>query len=266
MIEATVSVAKCLVDDEGCARNVASALSRGLPVVTRQQPKPGRLAIVASGPSTADHLDELRAWPGEIWAVNGAFCWLHEQGIEPDAFVALDPGKGMEHLLPWKPEATYYIAAKCDPDLFDHLSDRDVKIWCSIHNDIQYPKDAALVTGGTTCLTRAPWLAHVEGWRDITIFGADCSFREGMYCYDPANYACSEAPRVVRVRVGGEVFDTNEQMVRQVAFFGALDADAEKVLPNTNLKFRCGGLLEAWLAQPIVQVREAQGQQETING
>lgn len=251
-----VATVNCLVEDEGLRRNVAATLARGLPSVQPGPAKPGRLAIVGSGPSVREHLAEIDDGFDTVWAINGAFCWLIENGIVPSGFVCLDPDKDLESLLPQVPNPgpIYYLAAICDSSLFEHVlcAGGDVRVWFSYQhrafNSECYPVGTPLIKGGTTCLTRAPFLAHALGWRDMTIFGGDSSFDNGTHCYEEGRFG--SVPSTVKlVRVGDKVFETNTQMMHQVAnFIGFLP------LFGDMLKFRVGGLLGAMLDAPTVDI------------
>lgn len=251
---------QCLVDDDGLSENIVSALCRGLPRIGEAPAHNKRLAIVGSGPSVKTYLDELREWDGDIWAINGAFHWLRQQDIIVEGFVCLDPGPGLESLLPFVPKLpTYYLAIVCDPGLFNHVEGRNIQTWFpDMTCKKDYPNGVVLVPGGTTCLTRAPFLAHIMGYRDITIFGGDSSFDGEVYCYNPLDYACSVPPEIKRIKVGDRFFFSNRQMLHQVANLIGLTC----VFGNM-LKFRVGGLMAAMLEAPVV---EPDWEQKDANG
>jgi hypothetical protein len=244
MLEAIPSF--CIVDNEGCRRNAESALRRGLPTCGWGPKRTGQLAIVGSGPSVRDHLDELRSWSGEIWATNGAYRFLLDNGIVPHAFVGLDPVPGLKEYVERRDEqTTFLMSSVCDPCVFDELSDADVYLWHSKQGDFSYPEGSCVVGGGTTCLTRMPYLAHLLGWRDMTMFGADSSFTERNYCYENRFAEDTDRPRFPVV-VNGQEFVSELSLIKQVSVFGVM-----QTLFNGRLKFKCGGLLDAFLKSPI---------------
>jgi len=211
----------------------------------------GALAIGGSAPSVLEHLDDLRAWPGEIWAINGAYDFLLSQGIVAHGFVGLDPVPGLvDYVRNARPETTFFISSVCDPGVFDALSDQHVWLWHSKMADLDYPPDARIVGGGTTCLTRAPFLANMLGWRDMTIFGADSSYGEaGFYCYRHGMFPEDTNKDRILVNVDGTVFETELQMMKQVSQLSAMKDFLNEQIPG-QLKFRCGGLLAAFLNSP----------------
>jgi hypothetical protein len=241
----------CVVDNEGCRRNVESALRRDLPACGWSPKRAGQLAIVGSGPSVRGYLDELRSWPGEIWATNGAYRYLLDQDIIPHVFVGLDPVPGLKEYVETRDDKTAFLMSSvCDPCVFDELEDANVYLWHSKQGDFEYPDGAQIVGGGTTCLTRMPYLAHMLGWRDMTLFGADSSFSDRDYCYDHG-FAEDTAQPKLSVEVNGQLFVSELALLKQVSVFGVMQTIFEG-----RLKFKCGGLLEAFLKSPVHDPRE----------
>lgn len=238
---------RCVLDTEGCRRNVESALRRNLRVCGYAPKRTGQLAIVGSGPSVSTYIDELRAWSGEIWAVNGAYRYLLDQGIVAHAFVGLDPVPGLKEYIEVRNERTSFLMSSvCDPSVFDELSGTDVWLWHSKQGDFPYPAGAQVVGGGTTCLTRAPYLAQMVGWRDITLYGADSSFDGSQYCYRHGSFREDTDRPSFRVECDGKTFITELTLLKQVSALGVMHT-----LFNGCLKFRCGGLMDAFLKSPM---------------
>ena len=245
---------RCVVDDAGCAANLATALARGLPSCKPLPERMGRLAVVGAGPSVRGFLDELRAWDGEIWAVNGAYAYLIENGIVPHGFVALDPLPGLaEYVAKAHPATVHYISLMCDPAVFDALAGSHVMTWIPAqdHANIHFPQNSYLVPGGTTALTRTPALAKMLGWRDVTIYGADCSFDQvSRYAYPHGTYKEDSRSEVVPVMCNDEgPFYSEEALLKQASQFGVLSQTKA-----IKLSFRCGGLLDAYLRAPMMDV------------
>lgn len=238
----------CVVDDAGLEINVNSALARS-PRLCEIVPEHDRkLAIVGSGPSLRDYLDDLRGWPGEIWAINGAYHYLLGKGIVPHGFVGLDPLPGLaEYVKNSNPATTFYLASNCAPEVFDAVELKQVMMWHSARQAIKVPKGQMIVGGGTSSITRAPFLAHMLGYRDMTIYGADSSFDQSRYVYDDGTYGCDSQAPVNWVMIGDEgPFPTEICLIKQVSQFGVI-AERYKGI----LKFKCGGLLAAFLRAPM---------------
>lgn len=126
-----------------------------------------RLAVVGGGPSVKDHLEELRSWDGDIWAINGAWNWCRDNGIKA-TFFASDPHP---IVLQWAAGVERAILEiSCDPSVFDLLKSADV-----------YTFDADVEKGGiagcASTATCAPHMAARMGYRAVTFFGCESSYQ-----------------------------------------------------------------------------------------
>ena len=130
----------CVVDAEGRRSNLASVQARDFPLVKQLPERSGQLAIVASGPSLRDYHHELVEWPGEVWAINGAYDYLLDNNITPQGFFAIDPLPGLAEYLELptrrRPSTSQAHAIRqcsmpCDGTRFRHFI-RRAKIW-TIH-------------------------------------------------------------------------------------------------------------------------------------
>jgi hypothetical protein len=192
-------------------------------------------------------------WPGEIWAVNGAYRYLLEQGIKVHAFIGLDPVPGLkEYVEKREGHTSFLMASACDPGVFEELEDEDVWLWHSKQGDFPYPEGTQVVSGGTTCLTRAPFLAHMLGWRNIVVYGADSSFEQSAYCYEQGTFKEDTTNPRFEVEINGQVFVTETNMLKQVSVLGVMQG-----MFNGLLTFRCGGLLKAFLESPMCEIKDA---------
>lgn len=218
---------KVLFRPEGCIPleqvldNVRLANLRGLPHVKGS----GRLALVGGGPSAARYLDELRAWPGEVWGINGAASWLVDQGIAA-TFVTVHPM--VDNVSPRVRRAV--LGEECSPELFDALSDRAVFLLTD-----QTPSGQTLPRGGTTA-TAVAICAPLLGFTDVSFFGC-----EGSYAATTHNYPVYQDPAEpwVIVRANGETFRTKAEFLMQSRII------AEFVHAYPFYEERSGGLLAA---------------------
>jgi len=223
----------------------------GLSRLTKKEPHNGKLAIVGGGPSVIPLLDELRAWDGEIWAINMTAAWLKERGITAK-FITVDPGLFKPHQVVGVEEA--YLATACHPEvrnLFPKVSFFDL-----------YETDPNGITGGTTTASRALSLAIHQGFYDITLYGCEGSFTIGQDHVDRNDMN----PEMVVIQAGDEHFVTYLGYMTQCDTL----SNMIRLAPNV-FKQRSGGLLEAMIKHhdtwAIVAVSEAlKAHLEEVNG
>jgi hypothetical protein len=205
---------------EEMRRNIAHTKTLGLPEVEYA----GNVAVVGGGPSLAGHIDELRAWKGPIWAINGTWAWLKERGVNA-TFFTIDP-RPQEWLKEHRGKAL--VASIGSAGLFDALSGWNVRTF-------------DIVVSGTTSATAAPHLAVLLGHKSVTFFGCDSSFAGGRtHLYDTAR-----PDHEIEVEVGGGAYVTKPEFLMQAEDLAALCRE----LPGFH-KCRSGGLLEALIAHP----------------
>lgn len=248
----------CVSDTQTRQRHIDLAVARGLPQCEVGQVKKKKIAIVASAPSVSDYVKTLRDWDGEIWGINGAFAWMIHREIKPTAFIGVDPEEMLkDYLLNPPEEATYYLASQVHPGVFDHLSNRKVMLWHMSDREVKWPIGSVLVHGGSSCLTRAPWLACMLGYQDIHIFGGDSSFTHKTHVYGgalPTNFCFAEA--------GGEVFRTHKVMLVQAcdvidmiqSFPGSITVHGRGLMQSMAEDFKKSGVLEQLLKEEIHQL------------
>lgn len=212
------------VPPEVCKRNAEHAVSLGLPHVERA----GHVAVVGGGPSLVDHLPELRAWDGPIWAINETFMWLKARGIR-STFLTADPKP-----QPWlKPERgdRALVTIEGSPELFASLADAHVTTYRLAPDEIHC---------GPTTATAAPHLAIYVGHRSVTFFGCDSSFNGSTHVYDQAYPADA-----IMVRCGGVDYATKPEFLLQADALAALCRE----LP-VFCRHRSAGLMAALVADP----------------
>lgn len=95
------------------------------------------ICICASGPSLADHLNDIRARKSAGWSVasmNGSHNFLIENGITPDYMFMVDARPvNLPFLRLANDHTTYIIASQCRPEIFEALEGRKVVIWQLFH-------------------------------------------------------------------------------------------------------------------------------------
>ena len=152
-----------------------------------------RICICASGPSLADHVEDIRARQAAGWHVasmNGSHNFLIERGIVPDYMFMVDARPiNLPFLALANDTTTYIIASQCQPEIFAALEGRKVQVWSMFHDEaglraIQATKkDGAAgqpsanfvgsMNVGQSCLTPI-WALGYKVWH---LFGYDGSMR-----------------------------------------------------------------------------------------
>lgn len=154
------------------ARN--RSLSAEYPLFTGK----GRLAVVGGGHSVVGHVEELRAWQGDIWAINGAWRWCRESGINA-MFFSVDPKPELAPLVGGRA----VLAPHCDPEAFKAA-------------DEAYRAPGPLP--GPTSAVAATAVSVASGYDGATFYGCEGSYGETTHVYqdEPVN-------DLVRVECGG---------------------------------------------------------------
>ena len=223
-----------------------------MPWCVRRKVRAGKVAIVASGPSATEFVDLLKGWDGEIWGINGAFVWMRRRGIEPTAFLGLDPEPFLaDYLIETPDEATYLLATQVHPEVFDHLRGKTVRLWFPADSQVTYPAGAVPVYGGTTCLGRAPNLAYLLGYREVHIFGCDSSFTDRSHVYGDTGYP----PGTFPMEMGSRLYMTTRQMVQQACDFTEQMVEWARPGDDGSMPLSVSlygdGLLQAMFAQTL---------------
>lgn len=234
------------VEHDVLERNMAHAKSLGLSHVEKPDPKAiqfhGRpLAVVGGGPSVKEHLDELRTWPGDIWAINGACSWLRSCGIE-STLLTVDPLPILAEKVAGAKKAI--LCTRCHPSVFAVLSEADVRIF-----DLAQDRPGGIHASCASVLC-VPDLATDLGFKDIFFFGCEGSFQASTHLYmnDPQDFRFVVECGGVEYMTLPELYVCTEQLAEMLRMF------------PKHLKERSGGLLGAMVRNAehdIVKVSRA---------
>lgn len=206
---------KCHVPEEDRERNTKA--SEGWP-----EPKgSGHLAIVGGGPTIREKVERLRDWNGEIWAINGAWRWLFDQGIKATYF-SCDPADDST-LIAGASRAV--LAAHCHPVMFSVAP--ETYRWSG-------------ETYGTTTATAATLIAPRCGFSEVTFFGCGSSYTDITHVYQ-----AEETKEYLLVKCNGEQFLTKPEFLLQAECL----AEVIRAAPNVFHE-ESGGLLRAMVVDP----------------
>jgi uncharacterized Rossmann fold enzyme len=256
----------CVYDASQRQAAIDYAVKLRLPFCISRKQRPGKVAIVASGPSATEFIDLLKEWDGEVWGINGAFNWLLHRGVKATAFIGLDPEPLLkDYLINCPDDATYYLAAQVHPEVFDHLKGKNVRLWFAADSQVKMPFGAVPVYGGTTCLGRAPNLAYLLGYREVHIFGCDSSYTTKSHVYG----ADELPPGTFPVDLGGKTFLTTRQMLQQACDFAEQMVEWARPGDDGSLPLSVSlygeGLLQEMFSQTLQSGNYQQYLQETYS-
>ena len=184
------------------------------------------VAVCGGGPSLGEYLNELKAWPGDIWAINHTAEYLMEHGIDCARF-SVDPVLAPSSKVKRAIQATCCIPQEGAEvfDLIEHAPDG--------------------VPGGPTSATRAPALALRLGYPAVVFFGCESSFAHNDHV--DRNEACARGDQLI-VRVGGQDYRTYPEFLLQAECLSMLIRDYPVFTE------RSGGLLRAMAQNPDWEV------------
>ena len=116
-----------------------------------------------------------------------------------------------------------------------------------------FPEGHQMIYGGTTAVTRAPFLALALGYRDIKMIGVDSSYdkERGQYCYQWGTYKTDIAEMTIPVSINGEgPFFTEIGLCKQVAQLGTMLTAFNRT--REMLKIDPAGLMGAFMRAPVL--------------
>lgn len=216
------------VPDEQLREHQKYARSLGLPIIGGAGASSRHLAVVGGSPELSRQLNLLRAWAGDVWAINGTHKWLREYGIG-STFYRVDPHMGPAVPPSLEGVERAVLADTVAPAVFDILLERGAEIQLAPlgpgEDEFRYQSTAA----GT-----ALFLAPPCGYSHIAYFGCESSFRAHTHAYK------EEAPSLIWVNCGGCEYVTSGQMIAQAEVL----AEAARAYPGV-ISVVGGGFLAA---------------------
>lgn len=224
--------------------NTLACLERGFHPVEAEAPHGRPLAVCGGGLTLRGHLEELKAWPGDVWGVNATAPWLVQQGI-PATFFSVDPQYTPPEMIGDAPAAL--VSSSSDESVFDHMGERPVRVFHTA------PLFDDGIKGGPTSATFAPRLALHLGYTEVHFFGCDAMVSP----YASHVYGSGFYNDLITVSVGGRHFSTRPEFLMQTEFLAQIIAAFPVVYVNRSGDFvqamvESGGEHEiVWMAPPL---------------
>ena len=181
----------------------------------------GEAMIVGSGPSLIDSLDEIRTLVSRgttVFALNGAAKILADNGIPVKHHIVLDARPDNVKFLGYA--EVYLLASQCDPSLFAAVKEHALQ-WHPVIDGIGdlFPHaPMTLIGGGTTVGLSSMALLYTMGYRKISLFGYDSSFR-GQQMHAAQQERTVQENHSFEVCAYDRKFFTNAAMARQAEIF-----------------------------------------------
>jgi uncharacterized Rossmann fold enzyme len=207
--------------DEELRSNIVSALARGLPEVSvGPVVHDGTFVIVGSGPSLPQFVEDIRREQQQrrtICAVKGAYDYLVERGIVPDAYFNLEAR--LRALKSPQQATLFLLASRCSPEQFDQLQGKQVQMFHTWDGKEPVPelKGRPLLTGGSTSGLRAITVGYAWGFRRFSMYGFDSCITD-----DNVKRVTGEAVephKTLQVKCGDRWWKTNGAMALQAQDF-----------------------------------------------
>lgn len=229
--------AVCCMSAEDVRNNMIYAHKLGIRDVSTIQ-RPGiRIAVVGGGPSAAAHIEEIRAFDGEVWAINAMAQVLAEQGIEATLFAA-DPDpvllgctKGVKKAI---------LASACHPSAFDALLAAGAEV-------SMFDIGGVGRKMGPTTATAAPAIAVAVAAHEVVFYGCESSYGDDAKSLTADRYAGHHDNRFtgkwMRVACNGSTYLTDPELYMQAQLLSVVIRQFPTVFRE-----KCGGLLAAMTA------------------
>jgi SAM-dependent methyltransferase len=211
--------------------NIASAMERGLKMVSPHIRNEEKVVILAGGPSLNDSLEEIKdkiAQGFKLVTTNGAYNWAIEHGLEVKGQIVVDAREfNSRFVQPAMPGCKYFLASQCHPFMFDAVPADQVWLWhsalteeqCNKLQDIHASMGQVFypVIGGSTVMLRALPLLFMLGFYQFEIFGFDsCLIGDEHHAYAQEE---NDKGTILQVSCGDKMFRCNPWMASQAQEF-----------------------------------------------
>lgn len=216
------------VPAEKLEANVRHCLTLNLPHIEKLSDplKNPNAVMVGGGPSLAACLSEIRirqAHGEKVFALNGSYRYLENNGILADYQVIADPRPENAQFIPEETNAVLLLSSTCDPAVFEKAKGKKVIVWHVGHDgmdkivDPDQTKYVAYIAGGSTVGMVGMSIAYAIGYRKLHLFGYDSSYQQDEGHAYPQSLNAGE--RVLDIDAYGREFKSSPWMVAQANEF-----------------------------------------------
>jgi uncharacterized Rossmann fold enzyme len=224
------------------------------------KPKHERRAIIACyGPSLKDYIEKLKEEAQDpntdVVSVSGSHDYLIEHGIIPRYHVECDPRPHKAVQVTPRDGVSYLLAASCHGDLFDKMEGMDVRLWHAeehIRVRDELKNDAPNISGGGSVGLRAISVMYFMGYRNLTIYGMDCSFEDEGKTQHAGKHA-GKIQTTCLTKIEDRHFVTSPILMTYAANF----FDMVKQRPDVKWRLYGDGLLQNWVRYATKLAQEA---------
>lgn len=208
MADMVTCVSAC--DPAEIKRAIEINLGRGLPPPDYGTQR-GSINICGNGPS----LREKYPTTGKVAACNGAWRALHRNGVFVDYIIVHDPTPENATWFDDAPTyATYLLASRVHPSVFDKLKGRNVRIWHCADGPEQRATQGPFIGIAATVGLSAMNLLAGMGFRHFDCWGLDsCYAIDGAHHASPQDWAVAEPQPY---QVGDSMYLASLWMIGQV--------------------------------------------------
>lgn len=253
MVQGICAVGAVASDDRWI--NVEAAVQRFPARIQLAEPHERTALIACYGPSLIDTIDLLKAEAAkphvDVISVSGSHDFLLSHGIVPRYHIECDPRlHKADNIDRSHPDVTYLIASVCHPAYFDKLGlDANIKLWhvssgehaLKLVNELKENPKHAISGGGSVGLRSVP-LLYGMGYRDMSIFAMDCSFKsDGETIQQWAGKHAGKKQDCCEVLCNGVVFISSPVLLTYATNFWEM---VQKVA-DLNVRLYGDGLLQA---------------------
>ncbi len=230
--------------EDTVAANIRHSSALDLPWLVTKPDHTGTALIVGGSPSLRDSLEEIRARQADgqvIFATNGTYKYLIENGITPDYAIIIDARPDNVRFIEEEnytyrnytgkeggsPVTSWLFASQCAPEVFKAAELLPVTL---VHMNYgnrrvedlipKTDKTATVIGGGNTVGLITISIARTLGFKCFHIFGMDSSYRENEHHAYTQDLNNNE--QLVEVEAAGRTFICAPWMIEQAEQFQQL--------------------------------------------